>query len=124
MLAAVVALTSLQAQTEREREEREEAFVLSLDHSKEEMMAVLSSMGVPLTDMRYCSGVMGIPLTFLDKYDPSQFEILGSRRWAKSPHLLSIYRGHVNPPEMDKKTLIHGKETYDRIFIKYRSVAQ
>lgn len=24
-----------------------------------------------------CSGVMGVPITFLDKYNPDQFEILG-----------------------------------------------
>lgn len=28
--------------------------------------------------MRYQSGVMGVPITFLDKYCPEQFEIVGS----------------------------------------------
>lgn len=63
-------------------------------------------------------GVMGVPITFMDKYNPEQFEILGSRRWGKSKELLSVYTGTVEPPENDKKTLINGKETYDRIFIK------
>ena len=63
-------------------------------------------------------GVMGVPITFMDKYNPDQFEILGSRRWEKSKELLSVYTGTVEPPENDKKTLINGKETYDRIFIK------
>ena len=27
--------------------------------------------------MRYQSGVMGVPITFLDKYCPEQFEIVG-----------------------------------------------
>ena len=26
---------------------------------------------------RYCNGVMGVPITFLDKYSPEQFEIVG-----------------------------------------------
>lgn len=26
---------------------------------------------------RYCSGVIGVPITFLDKYNPDQFEIIG-----------------------------------------------
>ncbi|MDO4666069.1 MAG: adenine-specific methyltransferase EcoRI family protein [Actinomycetaceae bacterium] len=65
---------------------------------------------------------MGVPITFLDKYSPDQFEILGSQRWAKSPELLAVYRGFVNPPELDKKTLINGEETYDRIFIRHLGV--
>ena len=26
---------------------------------------------------RYCNGIMGVPITFLDKYSPEQFEIIG-----------------------------------------------
>ena len=66
-------------------------------------------------------GVMGVPISFLDKYSPEQFEILGSRRWGKSQELLDVYTGDVVPPENDKKTLINGKETYDRIFIRHRN---
>lgn len=62
--------------------------------------------------------VMGVPITFLIKYNPNQFKILGSQRWCKSQELLDIYTGTVIPSENDKKTLINGKETYDRIFIK------
>lgn len=64
-------------------------------------------------------GVMGVPISFLDKYSPEQFEILGSQRWAKSPELLAVYTGTVNPPENDKKTLVNRRETYDRIFIRH-----
>ena len=66
--------------------------------------------------------VMGVPITFLDKYNPNQFEILGSQRWAKSPALLALYTGDCEPPESDKQTLINGRETYDRIFIRKRKV--
>ena len=66
-------------------------------------------------------GVMGVPISFLGKYNPEQFEILGSRRWGKSQELLDVYTGDVVPPENDKKTLINGKETYDRIFIRHRN---
>ena len=66
-------------------------------------------------------GVMGVPISFLDRYNPEQFEILGSRRWGKSQELLDVYTGAVVPPENDKKTLINGKETYDRIFIRHRN---
>ena len=62
-------------------------------------------------------GVMGVPITFLEKHNPNQFEILGSQRWSKSDELLPLYRGDKTL-HTDNKTLIDGKETYDRIFIK------
>ena len=65
-------------------------------------------------------GIMGVPISFLDKYSPEQFEIVGSRRWGKTNKLLSIYTGDVFPPENDRKTTIDGKETYDRIFIQHK----
>lgn len=63
-------------------------------------------------------GIMGVPITFMTKYNPEQFEILGSQRWGKDQELLNVYIGEVDPPENDKKTTINGRETYDRIFIK------
>lgn len=62
-------------------------------------------------------GIMGVPITFLTKHNPNQFKILGTQRWSKSKELLDQYTGDVEPPENDKKTLIKGKETYDRLFI-------
>lgn len=50
-------------------------------------------------------GVMGVPITFLDKYCPEQFEILGianSARWI----------GY------ECKTLIDGKKIYNRVLIR------
>ena len=67
--------------------------------------------------------VMGVPISFLDKYSPDQFEILGSQRWNKSPILSTIYRG-TKTAETDMKTLINGKETYDRVFIRHRKPAK
>lgn len=50
-------------------------------------------------------GVMGVPITFLDKYNPDQFEILGlanSARWISYKCL----------------TIIDGKKLYNRLFIR------
>ena len=41
------------------------------------MRKSLLSMGVPVSDMTWVSGIMGVPITFMDKYNPEQFEILG-----------------------------------------------
>ena len=52
------------------------------------------------------NGVMGVPITFLDKYCPTQFEILGLDRYVEdNPHY--GHRFHIN-----------GKETYARILIR------
>jgi hypothetical protein len=64
-------------------------------------------------------GIMGVPISFLGKYNPNQFEILGSRRWAKSPVLVNSYMG-VKTAETDFSTYVNGRETYDRIFIRHK----
>lgn len=65
-------------------------------------------------------GVMGVPITFLSKYNPDQFEILGSQRWAKGKDLIAVYCGDKTA-ETDFKTLVGGRETYDRIFIQHKN---
>ncbi|CAI8280430.1 MAG: Uncharacterised protein [Bacteroidota bacterium] len=53
-------------------------------------------------------GAMGVPITFLDKYNPDQFEILGNEYDLNIPK----GRGYVN-----------GKRMYGRIFIKNKRLA-
>lgn len=55
-------------------------------------------------------GVMGVPISFMDKYNPDQFEILGSNRGVDQD-LGGVY---------GKGSYIDGKETYKRIFIKHK----
>ena len=50
--------------------------------------------------------VMGVPISFLDKYCPTQFEIVGLDRYVEdNPRY--CHRSHIN-----------GKETYARILIR------
>jgi len=51
-------------------------------------------------------GVIGVPVTFLSKYNPAQFEIVGNEYDLEIPK----GRGYVN-----------GKRMYSRIFIKHRN---
>lgn len=54
-------------------------------------------------------GVMGVPITFLDKYCPEQFEIVGLDRYVEdNPHY-----GH--------RFLLNGKETYARILVRRKN---
>ena len=52
------------------------------------------------------NGVMGVPLTFMDKFSPDQFSIIGLDRYVED----NPYYGH--------RFTINGKETYARILIK------
>ena len=54
------------------------------------------------------NGVMGVPITFLDKYNPEQFEIKGIDRYVE------------DNPNYGKRFSIKGKETYARILIRKR----
>lgn len=65
------------------------------------------------------SGVIGVPITFIDKYNPSQFEILGMAASAGySPEIVGIpFVG-----EKDARPLVNGKNIYARVFIKHRKL--
>jgi hypothetical protein len=55
-------------------------------------------------------GAMGVPITFLDKHNPEQFEIIGIDRYIK---------GNTTP---NKRFTMNGKEIYARILIKNKKV--
>jgi len=61
------------------------------------------------------NGVMGVPITFLDKYNPDQFEILGnSNVKGEREHLMN------NTKSATDCTYIKGKPQYARILIKHK----
>lgn len=60
-------------------------------------------------------GVMGVPITFLDKYNPEQFEILDCNDIRNENMRLKEY-GIIK----DKDSAINGKPIYARIVIKNR----
>jgi hypothetical protein len=51
---------------------------------------------------------MGVPISFLDKYCPEQFEILGIDRYIE------------DNPKYGKRFTIGGNEIYARILIKHK----
>mgnify|MGYP005790295423 FL=1 len=108
------------------RQYENHAEVLTAGHSKEDTAAFLHAQGVEEADMRYQSGVMGVPITFLDKYCPEQFEIVGSfnnsrieekeaESFVLSRDTISVINGFEkiwNGPVVNKKPL------YKRIVIR------
>ncbi|TRZ77365.1 DNA methyltransferase [bacterium] len=72
---------------------------------------------VPYTDAipSDYDGVMGVPITFLDKYNPQQFEILGnSNVKGEREYLMN------NVKSATGCTYINGKPQYARILIKHK----
>lgn len=58
-------------------------------------------------------GLMGVPITFLEKYNPKQFEIIGIDRV-----LIEELTGKV------RRFTLHGRENYARIVIKHKHPQQ
>jgi len=56
------------------------------------------------------SGIMGVPITFLDKYNPKQFEIIGIDRYVE------------DNPNYGRRFTINKKEIYARVVIKNKKV--
>ena len=67
---------------------------------------------VPFTDSipSNYDGIMGVPISFLDKYNPDQFEIIGSNRGVDQDSKKIYGRG----------SYLNGKETFKRIFIRHK----
>ena len=61
-------------------------------------------------------GVMGVPITFLDKYCPEQFEILG----ATESEGKGFSNGLWFKDSGVSQPLIDGKRIYKRLFIRHR----
>ena len=63
--------------------------------------------------------VMGVPITFIDKYNPNQFEILGHTSSSdKSPEVEELRTN----PKYRNRGLINGKEKYDRVLIRRKKI--
>jgi hypothetical protein len=71
-----------------------------------------NAIEVPFTDAipSDYDGVMGVPISFLDKYNPDQFEILGANRGVdQDPN--GIY---------GRGSYLNKKETFKRLFIRHK----
>lgn len=62
-------------------------------------------------------GAMGVPITFLDKYNPDQFEILNANDYRKFSTVPIKAHGLIK----DKDSAINGKAKYARILIRRKN---
>lgn len=76
---------------------------------------------VPFTDSipSDYDGVMGVPISFLDKYSPEQFEIIGGTANGQVPDKFKI--GNFN---VYNNPISNGKKIYQRVLIKRRKATK
>ena len=93
------------------KRERELAVILTHSNQANYTQNVLNTYGI--FDMKYRNGVMGVPITYLGRHNPEQFEIVGGTANGQVPDEYKIgnYKTYNNPYlGTDKK--------YQRILIK------
>ena len=79
---------------------------------------------VPFTDAipSDYDGIMGVPISFLDKYCPEQFEIIwqasGNTRASAPKEVLQILKYRTHPEDRGGCTVVNNKRTYGRILIR------
>ncbi|QIG88538.1 DNA methyltransferase [Chryseobacterium sp. POL2] len=78
-----------------------------------------NAINVPFTDAipNDYKGAMAVPISFLDKYSPEQFEIISSNEIRKNENVPFKEHGLIK----DKDGTISGKPTYVRLVIKKRN---
>ena len=65
--------------------------------------------------VKYCNGVIGVPVTFIDKYNPDQFEIIDI-----NPHFFSIVNDGLPKPKQLTLKNVNKKDPYARLLIKIK----
>jgi len=74
-----------------------------------------NAIEVPFTDAipSDYEGAMGVPITFLDKYNPEQFEILGATESEGKGFSNGLWHGGT------AQALVNGQRVYKRLFIRH-----
>lgn len=87
-----------------------------------------NAIDIPFTDAipKDYNGIMGVPISFLDKYNPDQFEIIwqasGNTRASAPKEILNVLGYKVHPDDRGGCSIVNGRRTYDRIFIKHKNL--
>lgn len=114
--------------TNLEIEKRHENLILVSNYSPEEYPHYdnYDAINVNKTADIPCDyeGIMGVPITFLDKYNPEQFEIIwqasGNTRASAPQNVLERLKYKPHAEDRGGCSIVNGKRTYGRIFIQRR----
>lgn len=105
---------------------RHEELDLVCHYSPEEYPTYYNYDGIEIgktADIPYdFEGIMGVPITFLDKYNPEQFEIIwqacGNTRASAPNEILEILNYTPHPEDRGGCGVVKGKRQYARILIR------
>ena len=104
--------------TNLEHKKRNEELVLWKNYSQEEYPTYdnYDAINVDATNNIPCDydGIMGVPITFLDKYNPNQFEIIWTTDRGGDGKLEHLKKKH----DRFDAPVVNGKGLYTRIFIR------
>ena len=90
-----------------------EALELSMDNLKQEAAENINE----LSSERYCNGATGVPITFLDKYNPEQFEIIKFRK-GNDDKDLTYTKAKLDSVQASKQASKQAITPYFRILIR------
>jgi len=89
-----------------------------------------AAIEVPFTDAipSDYDDIMGVPISFLDKYSPDQFEIIwqasGNTRASTPAEVLDQMGYSRHADDRGGCAILGGRRTYDRVFIRHRAAAK
>jgi hypothetical protein len=70
---------------------------------------------------------MGVPISFLDKYSPEQFEIIwqasGNTKASAPQDILRVLNYQPHPDDRGGCGVVNGVRVYSRILIRHRKAA-
>ena len=78
------------------------------------MEILLNEYGFSPNEITYYNGIMGVPITFLDKFSPEQFSIIGCTESEGK----GFSNGLWHPQSGIAQPLVKGEKKYKRIFIR------
>ena len=79
---------SLKSLEQQSQKERDSVTVCGLQNQELHSLSSTSSENISAClQERYCNGITGVPITFLDKYNPEQFEIVNANDYRKTENV-------------------------------------
>ena len=79
---------SLKSLEQQSQKEKDSATDCGLQNQELHSLLLASSANISAClQERYCNGIFGVPITFLDKYSPEQFEIVNANDYRKTENV-------------------------------------
>ena len=114
---------SLKSLEQQSQKEKDSATDCGLQNQELHSLLLTSSANISAClQERYCNGIAGVPITFLDKYSPEQFRIIwqasGNTKACCPEDVLSSVNYRQHEKDRGGCGVVHGKRVYSRILVQ------